>query len=65
MAEGRRVSGAERAVDGCEHVGILSAVEDEPLREIAGFPGQTRERSAALYSHHSPDRLARAREALE
>ena len=36
-----------------------------PLWEIAGFLGQTHERTAAPYSHHSPDQLAPAREALD
>ena len=45
--------------------GTWMAQRTVPLWEIAGFLGQTHERTAALYSHHSPDHLARAREALD
>lgn len=45
--------------------GTWMAQRAVPLWEIAGFLGQTHERTAALYSHHSPDFLARAREALD
>lgn len=45
--------------------GTWMAQSGVPLWEIAGFLGQTHERTAALYSHHSPDHLARAREALD
>ncbi len=45
--------------------GTWMAQRAVPLWEIAGFLGQTHERTATLYSHHSPDHLARAREALD
>jgi integrase len=45
--------------------GTWMAQRAVPLWEIAGYLGQTHERTAAIYSHHSPDHLARAREALD
>lgn len=36
-----------------------------PLWQIAGFLGHSNERTTALYSHHHPDHLRQAREALD
>lgn len=36
-----------------------------PMFEIAGYLGHSHERTSELYSHHHPDHLSRAREALD
>ena len=45
--------------------GTWMAQRGVPMWEIGGFLGHSHERTAELYSHHSPDHLARAREALD
>lgn len=45
--------------------GTWMAQHGVPLWEIAGYLGHSHERTAALYSHHSPDHLARASAAFD
>lgn len=45
--------------------GTWMAQRGVPLFEIAGYLGHGHARTAELYSHHSPDHLARARAALD
>jgi len=45
--------------------GTWMAQAGVPLWDVAGFLGHSHERTAELYSHHSPDHLARARAALD
>ncbi len=78
--DGRRIRDLKRSFPtACQRAGLTAvtphtlrhtagtwmAQRGVPLWEIAGFLGQTHERTAALYSHHSPDHLTRAREALD
>ena len=45
--------------------GTWMAQRGVPMWEVAGYLGHSNERTAELYSHHSPDYLARARAALD
>lgn len=45
--------------------GTWMAQAGVPPWEIGGYLGHSHERTSELYSHHSPDHLARAREALD
>lgn len=45
--------------------GTWMAQQGVPLWEIAGYLGHSTERATALYAHHHPDFMARARRAME
>lgn len=45
--------------------GTWMAQRGVPMFEIAGYLGHSHERTSELYSHHHPDHLSRAREALD
>tara|TARA_R110002110_G_scaffold339227_1_gene549652 strand:+ start:4444 stop:5472 length:1029 start_codon:yes stop_codon:yes gene_type:complete len=79
-SDGHRLGDIKRGfATACEKAGIVGvtphtlrhtagtwmAQKGVPLFEIAGFLGHSHERTSELYSHHHPDHLSRAREALD
>jgi integrase len=78
--DGRRIRDIKKSFGAaCERAGLVAvtphtlrhtagtwmAQRGVPLWDIAGYLGHSHERTSALYSHHSPDFLERARQAFD